>query len=189
MATQKLLWLAIAAIQLSQLFQTLHVCVVLLYSCQCLGYLHRPTWPRTHRFHLLIRNTLISYLEPPSISLTSSPPSPITAGDNVTLTCSVTLPTGLTGTPDFRWEGPGVTPTPDDPIASGQRVSSDLTLSEIATSQAGQYTCTATLNGTPHVSHVIIDVQSKITQFCVLCVYSFMQYTFSPSLDSIHHCQ
>ena len=35
------------------------------------------------------------------------------AGDTVTLTCSVTLPHGVTGTPDFQWEWPGgVTLTP-----------------------------------------------------------------------------
>ena len=82
------------------------------------------------------------------------------AGDTVTLTCSVTLPTGVTGTPDFQWEGPGVTPTPAGPTTSGQMVSSDLTLSEIATSQAGLYTCTATLIGSNSTS-VIITVESK----------------------------
>ena len=83
------------------------------------------------------------------------------AGDNVTLTCSVTLPTGVTGTPDFLWEGPGVTPTPADPTTNGQMTTGNLILSEIATSQAGQYTCTATLNGTPVNASVIILVQSK----------------------------
>ena len=82
------------------------------------------------------------------------------AGGTVTLTCSVTLPTGVTGTPDFQWEGPGLSSTPADPTTSGQMVSSDLTLSEIATSQAGQYTCTASLSGSVNIS-VIINVQSK----------------------------
>ena len=102
----------------------------------------------------------ISSTEPAIISLTSSPFFPVMAGDTVTLTCSVTLPTGVTGTPDFQWEGPEVTPIPADPTSSGQTVSSDLTLSEIATSQAGQYTCTAILNVS--ISHsVIITVHSK----------------------------
>ena len=65
------------------------------------------------------------------------------AGDTVTLNCSVTLPIGVT---DFHWEGPGeVNPAP--PTTNGQEVSSVLTLSTISTSQAGQYICTATLNG------------------------------------------
>ena len=85
------------------------------------------------------------------------------AGDTVTLTCSVALPTGVTDTPDFQWEGYGVTPTPAEPTTSGQMVSSDLTLSDIATSQAGQYTCTATLIGSISTS-IIITVQSKFKE-------------------------
>ena len=78
------------------------------------------------------------------------------AGDTVTLTCSVTLLTQVT---HFQWEGPGVPPIPADPTTSGQIVSSDLTLSEIAASQAGQYTCIVASNSTS----VNITVQSKDT--------------------------
>ena len=105
---------------------------------------------------------------PATISLTSSLPSNIMAGDTVTLTCSVTLPTGVTGTPDFQWEGPGVTLVPADPTTSGQMVSSVLTLDVIAASQAGMYTCTATLSGTSISSYITIAVQSKITQYYTL---------------------
>ena len=109
----------------------------------------------------------VTFMEETTISLTSSPSSPVMAGDTVTLTCSVTVPTRVTGAPDFQWEGPGVTPTPADPTTSGQVVSSDLTLSEIATSQAGQYTCTATLNRS-NSSYISITVQSKLpTTQCV----------------------
>ena len=92
------------------------------------------------------------------------------AGDTVTLTCSVTLPTGVTGTPDFQWEGPGVTPTPADPIISGQMISSDFTLSEIATSQAGQYTCTTALSESVMINtSLIITVQGKLkATFCAI---------------------
>ena len=83
------------------------------------------------------------------------------AGESVTLTCSVTLPDGVTGTPDFQWEGPGgETLTPAESTTSGGTVSSDLTLSEISTSQAGQYTCTATLSGSISTS-TTITVQSE----------------------------
>ena len=68
------------------------------------------------------------------------------AGDIVTLNCSVTIPTGVTGTPDFHWAGPGLTPTPATPTTNGREVSSVLTLSTISTSQAGVYICSATLN-------------------------------------------
>ena len=108
------------------------------------------------------------------------------AGDTVTLTCSVTLPNGVTDTPVFQWEGPnGVTDTPvfqwegpsgvtDTPIfqwegssgvsstsmTSGQTVSSDLTLDAISTSQAGEYTCNATLSESITDS-INVTVQSK----------------------------
>ena len=92
------------------------------------------------------------------------------AGESVTVTCSVTLPDGVTGTPDFQWEGPGgVTPTPADSTTSGQTVSSDLTLSEISTSQAGQYTCTATLSGASSGT-INILVQSEFVCIVYTCI-------------------
>ena len=76
-------------------------------------------------------------------------------GEIVTLTCSVTLSSGVTGTPVFQWVGPdGVTLTPDDSMTNG--LSSNLTLNEITTSQSGQYTCTATLIGTINTSLNIV---------------------------------
>ena len=89
------------------------------------------------------------------------------AGDSLTLTCSVTLPVGVTGTPDFQWERPGVIPTPAAPTTSGQEVSSVLTLGAIATSQAGQYSCTATLSGSSVSTALTVTVQSKFTQLTV----------------------
>ena len=111
-------------------------------------------------FNLTHTSYYYSSAEPATISLASSP-SPVMAGEPVTLTCSVTLPDGVTGTPDFQWKRPGgVTLAPADSTTSGQTVSSDLTLSEISTSQAGQYTCTATLSGSISTS-TTITVQSK----------------------------
>ena len=89
------------------------------------------------------------------ISLNSSN---IIAGDTVTLNCSITLPTS---TPEFQWEGPGgVTPVPADPTISGGLIFSVLTLREIKTSQAGQYTCTVTFDGSVSTS-INITVQSE----------------------------
>ena len=87
--------------------------------------------------------------------------SPIMAGDSLTLICSATLPAGVTGTPGFQWEGLSITPTSADSTTSGQEVSSILTLSAIATSQAGQYSCTATLSGYSVSTALTIIVQSK----------------------------
>ena len=125
----------------------------------------------------------VSSTEPATISLTSSPASPIMAGDTVTLTCSVTLPTGVTGTPAFQWEGPGVSSMPADSTTSGNMVSSDLTLSEIATSQAGQYTCIVTLSGSVNVS-LNIHVQSKLD--CTHNVYNIMYTSTSQSQSPLH---
>ena len=117
------------------------------------------------------------------ISLNPSPLSPITAGESLTLTCSITLPAGVTGTPDFQWEGPGVTPTPAAPTTSGQEVSSVLTLSAIATSQAGQYSCTATLSGSVSTD-LTVTVQSKFTDInCLLRVNA----TIPPQSQSPPH--
>ena len=77
---------------------------------------------------------LVSRLESAIISLTPSPSS-IMAGDIVTLTCTITLPSGVTDTPVFQWEGPGgVIPTPEDSMTNGQTVSSNLILTAITTS-------------------------------------------------------
>ena len=84
-------------------------------------------------------------------------------GDIVTLTCTVTLPSGVTDTPVFQWEGPGgVTATPEDSMTDGQIVSSDLILTAITTSQAGQYNCTVTLELSGSITEsIIVTVQSK----------------------------
>ena len=84
------------------------------------------------------------------------------AGDSVTLTCSVTLPDGVTGSPEFQWEGPGETPDPAAPSTSGQEVTSQLTLSAIRTSQAGQYTCTASLSDFIESGNKAVSVQSEL---------------------------
>ena len=108
---------------------------------------------------LYIMCTFPDITEPATISLTPSSPT-VMAGDTVTLTCSLALPSGVTGTPVFQWEGPGVT---DDPTSSGGVVSSILTLTSVSTSEAGLYSCTASLRGEIS-TNTIITVQSKV--FC-----------------------
>ena len=102
---------------------------------------------------------LISPTDPATISLTPYSPT-VMAGDTVTLTCSLALPSGVTDTPVFQWEGPAVTPTPDDPTSSGGVVSSILTLTSVSISEAGLYSCTASLRGNIS-TNTIITVQSK----------------------------
>ena len=81
------------------------------------------------------------------------------AGETVSLNCSVTLPGGVSGTPVFQWVGSGNIPPPVNLSTGGQVVTSTLTLSPVRTSQAGQYTCTATLDGCSANSTVAINVQ------------------------------
>ena len=109
---------------------------------------------------LYIRCTFPDITEPATISLTPFSPT-VMAGDTVTLTCSIYLPSGVTDTPVFQWERPGVTPTPDDPTSSGGVVSSILTLTSVSTSEARLYSCTASLRGNVF-TNTIITVQSKV---------------------------
>ena len=118
--------------------------------------------------------------DPATISLTPSSPA-VMAGDSVTLTCSLALPSGVTGTPVFQWEGPGVTPTPDDPTSSGGVVSSILTLTSVSTSEAGLYSCTASLRGEIS-TNTIITVQSKV--FCSHQISAFSSPQFQLPLHS-----
>ena len=93
---------------------------------------------------IIVIEIFVFYCVVPQLHVSiSSSASSVVAGDSVTLTCSVTLPDGVTGSPEFQWEGPGETPDPAAPSTSGQEVTSQLTLSAIKTSQAGQYICTA----------------------------------------------
>ena len=129
--------------------------------------------------------SIISPLVPAIISLTSSPSS-IMAGDIVTLTCTITLPSGVTDTPVFQWEGPGgVTPTH---MTNGQTVSSDLILTAITTSQAGQYNCTATLSGYTYSDSTNITVQSKFNKPLIVNDDYISIYNSSLSPCSNDHC-
>ena len=91
----------------------------------------------------------------------SSSNSTVMAGESITLTCSVTIPYRLNGIPEFQWEGPGETPDPAAPSTSGQEVTSQLTLSAIRTSQAGQCTRTASLDKFDRSDSAVVIVQSK----------------------------
>ena len=112
----------------------------------------------------LKRLVRISPTEPATISLTPSSPT-VMAGDSVILTCSLSLPNGVTGTPVFQWERPGVTPTPADPTYSVGVVSSILTLTSVSTSEAGLYSCTASLRGEIS-TNTIITVRCKQMSTC-----------------------
>ena len=91
------------------------------------------------------------------ISLTYSPSS-IVAGDSVTLTCSLTPTSGISVTPDFKWEGPGV----NEISTSGSKsMFSQLILTDILTSHAGVYICSATFEQGNFSTNTTLTIQSK----------------------------
>lgn len=83
------------------------------------------------------------------------------AGDNVTLTCSLTPSGRVTSTPDFNWEGPGVI----DSTNITERVFSQLLLTEIATSQAGVYSCIVIYRQVSFSTDTTLTVQSKFSSY------------------------
>lgn len=89
-------------------------------------------------------DTVSISIDTTTITITPSP-SVIRIGVPVTLTCSISLPSGVTGTPSFQWAGPNETP-PTNSISNGG-LTSNLTITKIAISDAGTYQCTAILKG------------------------------------------
>jgi hypothetical protein len=89
------------------------------------------------------------------------------AGDTLTLTCSISLPPGVNGTPVFNWEGPGETPTPANPTSSGRVICSELTLGVIAVSHAGLYKCIAILGGSINTNTTVTVLGMCLTN--LLC--------------------
>lgn len=118
------------------------------------------------------------------LSISFSPAiSFLRAGENVSFNCFVTLPgTVRNDGLNFQWEGPGGTVTPADSIVSGQVVSSTLTLSNVNASQSGEYSCTASLEGS-NVSRSgnITIVKSECLKGppCLLSYYSNSIYIFT----------
>ena len=70
------------------------------------------------------------------------------AGEQLTLTCTVTVPDGLTGTPTVVWTGDdGMTGvTEGTPDTSGRNTTLTLTFNPLRDSQDGDYTCMATFS-------------------------------------------
>ena len=83
-----------------------------------------------------------------------------TLGQPYTLTCNVSVASGVTGTPTVQWVGPGNSA----PIATGRdfTVSSTppytLTINPLRQSHAGQYTCHATVGSDTGTASVMVDV-------------------------------
>ena len=91
---------------------------------------------------------------PVAISLTSSPTS-IVAGDDVTLSCSLSPARGVSGTPFFQWEGPV-----NDSNIIRERLYSQVLLNEITTSQAGVYNCSVIHSLGYMATYIAVNVNS-----------------------------
>ena len=101
------------------------------------------------------------------------------AGNILNLTCSISLPSGVTGSPEFEWDGP-LTSTNISNSVDGMLLSI-LTLSDIAPSDAGPYTCTATLGGSVSTTvNVSVEGNNEVFQ---LQVFSVM-YTLFPAVQA-----
>ena len=92
---------------------------------------------------------------PVAISLTSSPTA-IVAGNDVTLSCSISPARGVSGTPFFQWEGPGV----NDSNIIRERLYSQVFLNEITTSQAGVYNCSVSHSLGYMTTYIPVNVNS-----------------------------
>ena len=108
-----------------------------------------------------VRLFITSIAENTTIYLESSPYYKIEAGNDVTFTCSVILPSEVTDTPHFEWEGPGITTTTtDNAIHFGQEAVSEYTVHRIATYQTGLYSCFVSLHGNIS-TNMTISVESN----------------------------
>ena len=98
------------------------------------------------QLHTDVYITERSSTEQASISLYATPSYLVEIGHNVTLTCSVSLPEDVAGTPVYDWEGPADNLDPtlfecdEDPCRS-------ITLYGVDESQAGLYACSVSLGG------------------------------------------
>ena len=73
----------------------------------------------------------------------------VTAGDPLSLTCTVSVVENLIQPPSVTWTGPGVEQTDVEeigPMVSGAVTTLTLSFNPLRTSHGGQYTCRAVLD-------------------------------------------
>ena len=105
---------------------------------------------------------------PATISLAASS-SPIMAGEDLILTCSITLPRGLIGIPSFSWIGPKKNYTIALQTHEGMFVS-NLTLKGTVPADGGMYTCTANLGGslTESINVTVLRECQSEQYYCII---------------------
>ena len=106
-------------------------------------------------------------------------------GSRVNLTCSISLPSGVTGSPQFEWDGPLISTN----LSSSEEgmIFSQLTLIDIAPSDAGPYTCTATLGGSVSTTINVIVQGNNAAPQGELCVLFTLLSSVKVPVPSISH--
>ncbi len=104
-------------------------------------------------------------------------------GDTYSLTCTVE---GVSGSPTIQWFGPG-----GSEITTGVSTTTSLTFTDLALSDAGEYTCRSTISGVIREVVEIVMLQSKfliyigllllfqyryLLLFCILMVTIYIVY-------------
>ena len=97
------------------------------------------------------------------------------AGVTIILNCSISLPTGVVGTPIFEWMGPGAS---TKNTHSEGNMFSILTLNEIRPSRAGLYTCTIKFGG-----FISTSTNVTVSGMCVAKCQSFSMRNSFPSVE------
>ena len=86
-----------------------------------------------------------------------------TLGQSYTLTCNVSVASGVTGTPTVQWVGPGssapFTTGGDFTVSSTSPYT--LTISTLRQSHTGRYTCRATVGDDTVTASVIVDISGN----------------------------
>ena len=117
--------------------------------------------------YLYVRLTFQSTVD---ILVTITPSGDIFAGDGYSLMCYTR--TGLTGQPTITWLDPM-----DNQIMSTIGSMSTLTFNPLAASDAGTYTCRATLGGVMETAEVMVTVLSECS-VTASCEILFQPLTF-----------
>ena len=117
---------------------------------------------------------------PATISLTASSPL-IMAGEDLILTCSITLPRELIGTPSFSWTGPEESHTAAAHQTHDRMFVSTLMVNSILPADGGMYNCTAILGGslTESINVTVSGENETLT--------SLASYSISYNNSSLHY--